>query len=104
MTNACHMCRVRKQRELEELSQRMRSLEQDNASLRSHVDSRNAEIARLRAVVQGLHNAHGDVLVGPHPSSDNVSPLGPGTLCQVRSLFIQIQLQQTVLQCFVWLL
>ena len=66
----------------------MRDLEQDNAILRSHVNSRNAEITRLREVVQGLQSTHG------HPSSalppsDDYTPLGPGTLAQVRSLFIQ---------------
>ena len=46
--------RVRKQKEMEALSQRMREVEQDNASLRGHADSRNAEILRLRQVIRNM--------------------------------------------------
>ena len=77
------ICRVRKQHELEELSQRMRHLEQDNASLRSHVDSRNAEIARLRESVDGLDRSHGSLPHAVPPAHDSPS-LGPDRAGQVR--------------------
>ena len=50
-------CRVRKQRELEELSQRMCALQDDNTSLRGHVETRNTEILRLRGIIQDMHDA-----------------------------------------------
>ena len=50
-------CRVRKQQELEELSQRMRALQDDNTSLRGHVETRNTEILRLRGIIQDMHQA-----------------------------------------------
>lgn len=58
----------------------MRHLEQDNASLRNHVDSRNGEIARLRAVVDGLHRSPPQAV----PLANDVLSRGPGNDCQVR--------------------
>lgn len=49
-----HGRRVRRQQQMEALSQRMREVNQDNASLRGLVDSRNAEIMRLRQVIQNM--------------------------------------------------
>jgi len=77
--------RVRKALELDELSQRMRSLEQDNASLHSHVDSRNAEIVHLRTVIQGLHSPSGHCLPAL-PPPDNPPPFGLPNPDEVRSL------------------
>ena len=49
---------MRKQRELEDLSQRMRALQDDdNTSLRGHVETRNTEILRLRGIIQDMHDA-----------------------------------------------
>jgi len=80
-----HTFRVRKALEMDELSQRMRSLEQDNASLHSHVDSRNAEIAHLRTVIQGLHSPSGNCLPAL-PPPDNPPPFGlpnPDEVCSL---------------------
>ena len=48
---------MRKQRELEELSQRMHALQDDNICLRGHVETRNTEILRLRGIIQDMHDA-----------------------------------------------
>lgn len=67
-------CRVRKQKELEELCQRMHSLERDNQSLRGHVDSRNTEISRLRSIIQDMHDTGGN---GPPAQSPPSEAHGP---------------------------
>ena len=68
--------RVRKQKEMEALSQRMRRLEQDNARLRGHVDSRNAEILRLRLVIRNMCGGGG----APGISTPETPPLPPNAL------------------------
>ena len=80
-----HTFRVRKALELDELSQRMRSLEQDNASLHKHVESRNAEIAHLRTVIQGMHSPSGTRLPAL-PLSDIPPPFGVPNPDEVRRL------------------
>lgn len=68
--------RVRKQKELEALSQGMCGLEQDNARLRGHVDSRNAEILRLRLVIRNMCGGGG----APGISTPETPPLPPNAL------------------------
>lgn len=67
--------RVRKQKEMEALSQRLYELEQDNASLRGHVDSRNSEILRLCQVIRSMCGGS-----TPGISTPETSPLPPNAL------------------------
>ena len=67
--------RLRRQREMEALSHRLRELEQDNASLRGHVDSRNAEILRLRQVIRNMCGGG-----TPGNSTPETPPLPPSDL------------------------
>jgi hypothetical protein len=67
--------RVRKQKEMEALSQRMHEVEQDNASLRGHVGSRNAEILRLRQVIRDIRGGG-----APGNSSSETPPMLPNAL------------------------
>ena len=80
---------MRKQRELEELSRRMRALQDDNTNLRGHVESRNTEIQRLRAIIQDMHHAEGTpqglLMANYRRSSETGGPLEVSIACHAYS-------------------